>query len=478
MRPLLPLLFLALALPLQAQKAFNDSLYSLAGMIAGRLAERGYSSVAVQGLEAQVGLAETGERVGQELTYGLVAQGGSIRVVERAALELLLDEQRLSAAGLINEHGALSLGELIQADALVSGNLSALDKKNLRLELKLLNTTTGVVEGMWRMVLPAPGPVKLEVHADPKPPKLKEPAKSAPPVQLTLGAVGARYFGNDRGGALLGLTFTGGAPKPTLTLGLQVQWMPLGNYVPRAVDFALYTTTAYNTYFGDQAMTPAPDNGNVYIVPSGDLSYGVSVLSSLMSAGAPNGTWKQIQVTHAGAQRFTAILPMRLYLGQGHARPFLAAGLGLDHITTRNTYAITSVAFTRGGGDEYLVSATSYTAKDVAYEGASRSFTSTNLVLGAGLEVGRLGIQLDLFRSSHQTGTQGDGSLTIKGDPISIALLHGAGLEESRILGELEQAGGILIGNAGIDTVTDPSPTISRFLSRNSLQLTLAYRFG
>lgn len=151
MRPLLPLLFLALALPLQAQKAFNDSLYSLAGQVTERLAARGYSSVAVQGLEAQVGLAETGERVGQELTYGLVAQGGNIRVVERAALDLLLDEQRLSAAGLINERGALSLGELIQADALVSGNLSALDKKNLRLELKVLNTTTGVVEacGAW-----------------------------------------------------------------------------------------------------------------------------------------------------------------------------------------------------------------------------------------------------------------------------------------------------------------------------------------
>lgn len=475
MRPWLPLLFVALAPALQAQKVFNDSLYALAGQITERLAARGYSSVAVAGLDTDGGLQSVAERIENELTYGLVAQGGEIRVVERALLDLLLNEQRLSASGLINNNTALALGELIQADALISGKLSVEDKKHVRLELKLLNTTTGVVEGMWRSVLPAPEPVKAEAKpvAASKPVKEAKSDPSGP--RLDLGVVGARYFGQERPGAMLGITFTGGAAKPVLTLGLRLQWMPVGSYLPRQVGFGLYTTPGANYSSGDHGQLP--EDGDLFLVHANDLTYGITALSGLMAAGARNGTWRQAQVTASRADRFSLLVPFRLYLGRTAVRPYVEAGIGFDLVTSRNTYEVTSVTFAGDWKGEYQVDSNHYTADGAVYEGASRTFSSTGLLLGAGVEVGRLSLQMDLFRPSNTRYGSVAGTRQVKGDPMAIALLNGPGLEESRVLGELEQDGGILIGNTGGEDRTGTTPVLGRFLSTATLQLTLAYHF-
>lgn len=475
MRPLLPLLLLILDLPLQAQKAFSDSLYGLAGQITHRLAARGYSSVAMSGLEADTGLHGIAMRIENELTYGLVAQGGEIRVVERALLDLLLDEQRLSAAGLTSDNNALALGELIQAEALVSGKLMVEDKRHVRLELKLLNTTTSVLEGMWRTVLPVPEPAKAEIKplATPKP--KERPGQNASSLRVDLGGVWARYFGQERTGAMAGISFTDGQAKPVLTLGLRLQWMPIGNYVPRQTAFGLYTTNGAD--YSSWEHPSLPGNGDLYLVRANDLSFGAAAMAGLMAAGAMDGHWRQMAVTASRGDRFTLLIPFRLYLGQNTARPYFEAGLGFDFVTMRNSYEVTSIAFAGKPFGEYEVSSSQYTAEGVAYEGAPRTIATTSLQFGAGLEIGQLSLQLDLLRAAHaNTGLYND-ARKVKGDPMAIALLNGPALEESRVLGELDQSGGILIGNTGADGLAGATPMMGRFLSNTSLQLSLAFHF-
>lgn len=478
MRFLILLLLSGTTLATQAQQAFRDSLSLLCGQVVGRLTAAGHSSVAVAGITPEsVSLRPLGERLANELTYGLVAQGNGVRVVEREALGLLLEEQRLGASGLVNGNGTLTLGELVQAEALLSGTLAAVDKKRVRLELKLLNTTTGVVDGMWRMVIPAPAPVKEEALATLPATNTNAPT-GASAWRFTIGAVGAHYFGQKQGGMLVDLAYGGGDDQPALTLGLRFQWLPLGGTVPQKVGFGLLTAPSMGLPLGDLGSVAQPGNGDVYLVPLNDLSYGASLLGALMAAGVSDGGWKQVRATGAHADRFSLMLPLRLYLARGTVRPFLEAGLGLDLVLSRNTYEVTDMAFTRNMQGGYSINAHLYPAQDVAYEGAKRTFSTSQMLLGAGLEIGRLGLWAGMTQALNKDALGLAAGKEVHGDPMGIALLNGSGLEDSRVLGELAQAGALPIGNTGQDEWTATAPRMSRFLSHTAWQVGLTFRFG
>lgn len=478
MRFFILLLLSGATLATQAQQAFRDSLFSLSSQVVARLAADGYSSVAVTGLTTEnPGLRALGERMANELTYGLVAQGNGVRVVEREALGLLLEEQRLGASGLMGENSSLTLGELVQAEALLSGTLTAVDKKHVRLELKLLNTTTGVVAGMWRMVVPSPTPVKEEIPEE-KPANSAVVQKEASPWRFTFGAVGARFFGQEQGGLLADLSYGGTGELPVVSLGVRFQWLPIATPAPKTVGFGLLTMPSFSLPLGDAGSGAQPGNGDVYLVPVDDLSHGAAMLGALMAAGVSEGGWKQVRATGAHADRFSLMLPLRLYLARGTVRPFLEAGLGLDLVLSRNTYEVTDMAFTRNMQGGYSINAHLYPAQDVAYEGAKRTFSTSQMLLGAGLEIGRLGLWAGMTQALNKDALGLAAGKEVHGDPMGIALLNGSGLEDSRVLGELAQAGALPIGNTGQDEWTATAPRMSRFLSHTAWQVGLTFRFG
>lgn len=73
-----------------------------------------------------------------------VATSKGVKVVERAQLNKVLEEQSLVASGAVSDEGAAEIGELLSAGYLVTGRISELMGERL-VAIKLVNTETGEV---------------------------------------------------------------------------------------------------------------------------------------------------------------------------------------------------------------------------------------------------------------------------------------------------------------------------------------------
>ena len=69
----------------------------------------------------------------------------TVRVVDRQQLEELVQKRQLSMSGRMEDSQALQLGQLLGAQYVVVGNV-ALEPTRARIDLRLLNVSTGVIE--------------------------------------------------------------------------------------------------------------------------------------------------------------------------------------------------------------------------------------------------------------------------------------------------------------------------------------------
>ena len=84
-----------------------------------------------------------GDEIAATLTDGL-ARSGKVRVVERKRLQLLLEEIKMSAHGLMDERTAIQAGRLLGANALVLGSFLKFGE-TVRINLRVVKTETGEV---------------------------------------------------------------------------------------------------------------------------------------------------------------------------------------------------------------------------------------------------------------------------------------------------------------------------------------------
>ncbi len=76
-----------------------------------------------------------------------VAQSGSVIVVEREQLNKVLSEQKLALAGLVNDKNAIKVGELLNADNLITGSF-IIQNDTVRIDAKIIDTQTGRITGI------------------------------------------------------------------------------------------------------------------------------------------------------------------------------------------------------------------------------------------------------------------------------------------------------------------------------------------
>ena len=81
------------------------------------------------------------ERVVTRLT-----EGGQVRVVERAMIDKIMEEQKLSAAGFVDPSTAVEVGRLLGARGILSGTITDLGDV-IEIHARLLNVETGEVVG-------------------------------------------------------------------------------------------------------------------------------------------------------------------------------------------------------------------------------------------------------------------------------------------------------------------------------------------
>lgn len=166
---------LALVLPLAAPASAADDYAAMARSLAQSARSAGVRRLAVAPLES-VGAPDASgtAAVGDRVMSRLAAQDG-VQLVERALLERVLEEQRLSQSGAVAAGDAVLIGRLAGVEAIVSGRLiRRTDRKvevNLRLisasDARVLGTASAEVRPDWPS-----GALLDDRHPAPSPPRL------------------------------------------------------------------------------------------------------------------------------------------------------------------------------------------------------------------------------------------------------------------------------------------------------------------
>jgi curli biogenesis system outer membrane secretion channel CsgG len=102
--------------------------------------------IAVFPLEDLTASQETrglGDQMAATLT-DVLAQSGTVRVVERRQLQQILEEMKLSASGLIDEQTAIQAGRLLGANGLLLGSFVAF-QGSVRINVRVVKTETGEI---------------------------------------------------------------------------------------------------------------------------------------------------------------------------------------------------------------------------------------------------------------------------------------------------------------------------------------------
>ena len=69
---------------------------------------------------------------------------GKFEVVERNLLQKVLEEQKLGMTGYIDQETAISLGQILGVDAIITGSITDLGT-NVKINARLISTETGSV---------------------------------------------------------------------------------------------------------------------------------------------------------------------------------------------------------------------------------------------------------------------------------------------------------------------------------------------
>lgn len=166
---------LALVLPFVSAASAGDDYGEMARSLAESARRAGVRRLAVAPIEA-IGTSDAQGTavVGDRIMGRLAAQSG-IQLVERAQLDLVLEEHRLSQSGAVAAGDALLLGRLAGVEAIVTGRLirrtDRLVEVNLRLidaaDASVLGATSAEVRPDWPQ-----GALLDDRHPAPAPPRL------------------------------------------------------------------------------------------------------------------------------------------------------------------------------------------------------------------------------------------------------------------------------------------------------------------
>ncbi|MDR3343735.1 MAG: CsgG/HfaB family protein [Treponema sp.] len=138
------LLFVSSVIGCFAQEQKKDLLLE---QITNVIAAKGFITLAVldfvNGDDGSV--SELGQQFMDESIKYLVTMNPKIRVVERERLDSVLDELALYDSGYMSEKNSLGLGELLGADAIVTGTLTLVKGTTISVTTRIIDLRTGVV---------------------------------------------------------------------------------------------------------------------------------------------------------------------------------------------------------------------------------------------------------------------------------------------------------------------------------------------
>lgn len=129
---------------------YDQEMAAMAGNVSNGLEEQGVKSVAVLDFtDLQGTTTELGRFLAEELSTNLVLSRKRFDVIDRANLNRLLDEHKLSRSGLVDPENIKRLGKVAGAHALVTGTVTPIGDK-LRISARVISTETAKIVGAAR----------------------------------------------------------------------------------------------------------------------------------------------------------------------------------------------------------------------------------------------------------------------------------------------------------------------------------------
>lgn len=127
--------------------AYEKEIRTLSSAMAENIVKAGKKTVAVVDfVDLQGNVTELGRFIAEEFSVALVGSGKGFEVVERTQLKAILKEHKLVLTGAIDKATAKKLGQIVGADALITGTITPFGD-SVRLAVKILGTDTGKVIG-------------------------------------------------------------------------------------------------------------------------------------------------------------------------------------------------------------------------------------------------------------------------------------------------------------------------------------------
>lgn len=167
--------FLALVLPFVSAASAGDDYTNMAEALAESARRAGVRRLAVAPIEAIGGADAQGTAVvGDRVMRRLAAQSG-IQLVERALLERVFEEQRLSQSGAVAGTDAVLIGRLAGVEAIVIGRLVRRTDRKVEVNLRLIHSADARVLGAATADVRPDWPQGAQLddqHPAPAPPRL------------------------------------------------------------------------------------------------------------------------------------------------------------------------------------------------------------------------------------------------------------------------------------------------------------------
>jgi len=125
----------------------DAELGSVAESLAKQIKESGKKKISVVDFsDLQGNFNELGRFVAEQLTVNLVTTGKEFRMIDRANLQRILEEHKLSMSGLLDPENAKKLGQISGVDALILGNLTPF-QNDVQLTAKIIATDSAEIIG-------------------------------------------------------------------------------------------------------------------------------------------------------------------------------------------------------------------------------------------------------------------------------------------------------------------------------------------
>ena len=146
--------------PAQPTVTLDSQLENLINQIVSSLAQNDKSKIAVMDFVNMNGeITKLGRYMSEELTTRLYLTG-KFEVIERKLLDKIIEEQKISMSGMIDESSAVELGRVLGVDAIASGTITDLGT-SVKVNARLISAESGKLFSVASVEIPKNDKVKV-----------------------------------------------------------------------------------------------------------------------------------------------------------------------------------------------------------------------------------------------------------------------------------------------------------------------------